>query len=285
MHTQPNNHALDANCLICGGSLHPSHLKDLWRCKACGFLTTDVQSQLPVLESLYEKGYFEGEIYVDYRLEEPGLRKNFQKRVQDLLRFLPDHATCSLLEVGCAYGFFLDEASKQFGRVAGIDQSRHAVARARARFDQPFEQGDFLQLDGKGIHDVVCMWDTIEHLPHPERFVAQSHALLKPGGLLAITTGDIESLSARISGNRWRLIHPPYHLHYFSKRTLTDLLHRHGFEVIHAGYPAIYRTLAMMILYNRQAYHPLIQLFAPLLRTCIPLNLYDILFILARKRP
>ena len=60
------------------------------------------------------------------------------------------------------------------------------------------------------------MWDTIEHLKRPDLFVQKAAADLRPGGLIALTTGDIGSLNARLRGARWRMIHPPTHLHYFS---------------------------------------------------------------------
>ena len=55
-----------------------------------------------------------------------------------------------------------------------------------------------------------------------------------------MTTGDIGSLMARWRGARWRQIHPPTHLHYFSKLTLAQLLERHGFTVAYAGYDGMY---------------------------------------------
>jgi hypothetical protein len=56
---------------------------------------------------------------------------------------------------------------------------------------------------------------------------------LEPGGLLALTTGDIGSLNARLRGSNWRMIHPPTHLHYFSVQSITSLLKRHGIDTVH----------------------------------------------------
>ena len=47
---------------------------------------------------------------------------------------------------------------------------------------------------------------------------------------LALTTGDIGSVNARLRGHKWRMIHPPTHLHYFSAETMKALLDRHGFR-------------------------------------------------------
>jgi hypothetical protein len=66
---------------------------------------------------------------------------------------------------------------------------------------------------------------------------------VKPGGLVAVSTGDIASLLARHQGSRWRLIHPPTHLWYFSAATLSALLEAVGFEPIRVVRPHYYRSL------------------------------------------
>jgi SAM-dependent methyltransferase len=87
------------------------------------------------------------------------------------------------------------------------------------------------------------MWDTIEHVPEPDRFAARALEILRPGGHLFLTTGDIDSLVARLQGPRWRQIHPPTHLSYFSRKTLTRLLERVGYEVIAVETAPYYHTL------------------------------------------
>src|SRR5262249_20847419 len=80
--------------------------------------------------------------------------------------------------------------------------------------------------------DVVCLWDTIEHLPRPDLFLQKARQLLRPNGRLFLTTGDISSLNARLRGRKWRQIHPPSHLHYFSKDSIAKILRRTGFRAL-----------------------------------------------------
>jgi hypothetical protein len=62
--------------------------------------------------------------------------------------------------------------------------------------------------------------------------MARIAQMSKSGALLCITTGDIGSLLARLRGARWRMIHPPSHLHYFNRATISRLLRNHGFKVV-----------------------------------------------------
>ena len=83
----------------------------------------------------------------------------------------------------------------------------------------------------EGAYDVVTMWDVIEHLPDPASTLRAVHSALRPGGVFAVTTMDVEALFPRVAGRFW----PWYmqmHLVYFSRRTLGELLRRCGFEVV-----------------------------------------------------
>ena len=61
---------------------------------------------------------------------------------------------------------------------------------------------DFLKWNVKSAqYDIICMWDTIEHLKRPDLFIKKINKVLKKDGLLALTTGDISSIVAKLRGN------------------------------------------------------------------------------------
>jgi hypothetical protein len=83
-------------------------------------------------------------------------------------------------------------------------------------------------------YDVLTLWDVIEHVTDPLAEIQRAHRLLKPGGLLAAHTMDIDSLFARLMGARWPWL-MEMHIYFFSRRTLTALLEKAGFKVIRAA--------------------------------------------------
>jgi hypothetical protein len=90
-------------------------------------------------------------------------------------------------------------------------------------------------------------------------------------------------------GKRWRQIHPPTHLHYFSKDTLARLLDRYGFEILFCGHDGMYRSVDTIAYILLNIKHKLPAVYRTLKRTKlldwnIYLNLYDIVFIIARRR-
>jgi len=98
-----------------------------------------------------------------------------------------------LLEVGSAYGFFLDEASRRGWRVRGIEPSPHAARHAREQLglDVASEPLSELATERNSV-DAIAMWDVIEHLPDPRATLEAAYAWLRPGGVLGLSTGDVK---------------------------------------------------------------------------------------------
>jgi SAM-dependent methyltransferase len=275
-------------CLVCGGVYGASHLPGLLQCQSCGFITANLTLSQAELERLYSTAYFTGEEYNDYVAERALIERHFRERLRVLAKHVDASRSRTLFEVGCAYGFFLNVAQHAFKSVSGIDISADAVAYARDRLHLDAEAGDFATVRLPEPVDVVCMWDTIEHLADPDLYVRKAAEVLRPGGHLAITTGDIGSWVARWRGSKWRQIHPPTHLHYFSKDTLTQLLGREGFTVRYVGHDGMYRsveTMAYIILAIKHRQPTLFNALkrCGLLNWSLYLNLYDIIFVIAEK--
>ncbi|MDQ1591052.1 MAG: hypothetical protein QOG71_1679 [Pyrinomonadaceae bacterium] len=294
---RPANAAADAraatgnSCVVCGhddaaAPLYPGIL----RCRACGYVYADMRLTDEELFSLYNEEFFTGAEFSDYAADAKFFRKNFALRLGELKKFLDPARHRRLLEIGCAYGFFLDVAREEFEHVEGIDITDEGVRYAREELKLDVVQADFLAHDyGARKFDVVCMWDTIEHLREPHRYVEKIAAHTERGALLTITTADVDSFNAKLRKDKWRMIHPPTHLHYFSARTLAQLLDRYGFDVVYNRYCGFYRSIGNM------AYNVLVlrqqkpQLYRPLERLGVGglgfyLNLYDIMYVIARRR-
>jgi SAM-dependent methyltransferase len=202
---------------------------DILRCSACGLGRAEANSFNP--GDYYTGDYFSGghaDGYADYRGAEPVLRREFAHTV-DVIR--KHKAGGRLLDVGCAYGFFLQEARRYFD-VAGIEIAEDAAAYCRHNglhvLSGVADEGHLAAL---GMMDVIVLLDVIEHLPSPQETLALCTRYLEPGGIIVITTGDFASLYARLSGARWRLMTPPQHLWYFTRESVRRLARPLGLSV------------------------------------------------------
>jgi SAM-dependent methyltransferase len=215
--------------------LYSKNSCDILQCAQCGLGRAECGGF--DIESYYTEDYFSGaraDGYADYRGSERVLRREFARTVQFIRGFRKDGR---LLEIGCAYGFFLEEA-RRFYDVAGIEIADAAVAFCRARglfvIDGVAEESVLAQF---GVFDVIVLLDVIEHLPDPQSTLALCRKHLNPGGVVVITTGDFSSLYARLAGRNWRLMTPPQHLWFFTPKSIRRLSHSLGFQLEKCDHP------------------------------------------------
>ena len=276
-------------CIVCDAHDFVEKWPGLIRCESCGFLTADMETFGDEdFAALYGHDYFHGSEYHDYVAEKRITQRSFGLRMKKLDKFLRPDRHQRLLEIGSAYGFFLDYVRGRFESAIGVDVATDAVAYSQQQ-GLDVRLGDLAELPIDGPFDVVCMWDTIEHLPHPEQHLARVAEMTAPGALITVTTGDIGSPLARTRGRQWRLIHPPTHLHYFSEATLTKILDKHGFTVVHSSYCGGYRSLefaanfVLTIRWNKPKLYNLVRRTG-LLKFAPYVNLGDIRYIIAERR-
>jgi ubiquinone/menaquinone biosynthesis C-methylase UbiE len=100
-----------------------------------------------------------------------------------------------VLEIGCGRGGFSAYLAGQGAELTAADFSPAAVEMAARRLT-PFERAEAVVADldalsfERASFDVVVSLDTIEHVPHPARAVAELVRVLRPGGTLLLTTNN-----------------------------------------------------------------------------------------------
>jgi SAM-dependent methyltransferase len=218
-------------CGLCGGHaairLFEKDGHTIVRCRDCGLVQVSPRPSGQELERLYDEAYFTSDVFHDYVGERDLRTASGARAAQALARFVPGG---TLLDVGCAAGFFLHAASKHYD-VTGVELSPFASDYARKELGLRVLTGDVETASLKGEQfDVVTMWNTIEHLREPLRALSSVAALTRAGSLLVVSTGDANGPLARRGLERWNLMAPPHHLFFFTRRTIDELLARAGFR-------------------------------------------------------
>jgi len=252
------------------------------RCPSCGLGSTRVPPDFDPT-SIYTRGYFQGELedgYVDYQGSREELATEFRNLLMDIAS--AGVAKGKLLEVGCAYGFFLDEARRSF-EVSGVELSEDAVAACRARGLEVVRYADEQFYAERGPFDVAVMLDVVEHLVDPRGLLHDLNTHTRPGALLVLTTGDFGSFLARSMRRRWRLMTPPQHLWYFTADAIRRLLDRSGFRVVQVTYPTKQVPVGL-IAYQIARYLGLQRLTRGWqVRGSVPANLHDAMRVFAQR--
>jgi len=184
-----------------------------------------------MLESYEDDTYFEGGEagYSSYQAQEATLRPTFRRFLGELSR--RGMTGGRLLEVGCAYGFFLEEAKGFFDHRAGTDYSPAALARARGRADCLLLGGTEQIAPGELFDCIACI-HVIEHIYDPVGFLRTLAGHLRPGGSIVLATPDMGSFWRPLLRSRWPFFKTPEHVTYFDRRTLAALLERAGLESV-----------------------------------------------------
>jgi len=197
----------------------------------------------------------------------PTIRESYLMTAKSQVHLIQKYARGkNILDIGCAQGFFLFSASKAGYTTKGIEISQDAAAYAIREFGLDVEATPFEELRFAENHfDVVTLWQVLEHVPYPLMILKEVHRILKPGGLVATSTPNIEGIPAKILRKRWWDI-KRLHINQFTTKTLTDILQNAGFKnissVSYRGFVSLSILLTMTLKYLG-AYERLKFLFNP----------------------
>jgi len=255
---------------------------DILQCATCGLGRAQASDFDP--GAYYSDDYLSGghaDGYADYCGAEPVLRREFAHTV-DFVRRYRDGGR--LLDLGCAYGFFLQEA-KPFYEVLGIEIAPEAAAYCRQQGLPVFTGvADADNLAQCGMVDVIVMLDVIEHLPSPRDTLALCASHLRPGGIMVITTGNFASYYARLAGARWRLMTPPQHLWYFTRESIRRMSLPLGFRMESFGHPWKIVPVSLIAFQIRRMLSLQTSGTSTAGRLGVPVNLFDAMRVVLRKK-
>lgn len=240
--TRPEDLPLPSACPVCRRSeIRRERSKaevPFARCTTCSYVWAHPMPDEETLTRLYDRDFLESSYHPDRARDRDLMRMRelqYERDRELLLRFVDGG---EILDYGCGNGRFVLGFPASF-RKWGFELN--AVAREellRGTGLQVLESPKEIPNAAPGGFDVITMRGVIEHLPDPERVLRQLVGVLKPGGYLFLcATPNIDSPCALVHGQEWNQFVPPYHLHYFSPRTLAVLGARHGLGLLHSETP------------------------------------------------
>ena len=135
-----------------------------------------------------------------------------------------------VLDIGCGFGEALGYHAARGCEVWGVESDENVMRLAqRHGFNVRigvFNPGDF----PAGHFDRVTMDQVIEHMRDPLATLAGIRTLLKTGGVAILSTPNAGGWGAKVFGRRWINWHTPYHLHFFSRRSMGIAAERAGLQ-------------------------------------------------------
>ena len=182
----------------------------IWQCPKCRCLHC--------LEAVDLRRYYSG-YPIPQTLTDP-LRRGLANVLKQLTRrgFSRDS---SLLDYGCGAGLFL-EYLRECGYLGGQGYDPYSAIDAY-HSRAPLKPEAF---------DTVVVQDVVEHVEDPRALFRELDGYLKPGGHVLVGTPCADGISLAKPRDFWLQLHPPYHLHIYTRAALVALGRELGWEAV-----------------------------------------------------
>lgn len=134
------------------------------------------------------------------------------------------------LDIGAGTGMFahlLHEAGARINCVEFTDEGRDSIVRlvgSETTIWKGMDQCD----SAPEAYDLITMWAFLEHIPYDKNFLKRIAAMLKPGGVVALSSPNANALNRRLFKAKWRYFCPPEHVAFYHPALLTELARREG---------------------------------------------------------
>ena len=223
------------NPIVARTSLHTFR-----RCRSCGMLymswtyASDKNYNSSYFFEDYKKQY--GKTYLD---DFKNIKKQCVRRtsvVDMLYRSAHKAVTPAVLDIGCAFGPYLDAANDAGWQVYGTDISKEAVDYVQNTLHYPASMAKFPEFDpvsefGVKNFDAVTMWYVIEHFQDLDSVLRGVSKILKKGGIFAFSTPSASGVSAHFSPQSFFQNSPTDHFTLWEPGRAASILKKYGFKV------------------------------------------------------
>jgi 2-polyprenyl-3-methyl-5-hydroxy-6-metoxy-1,4-benzoquinol methylase len=137
----------------------------------------------------------------------------------------------SLFDLGAGWGHFM-LAGKELGYDSyGIEISEQPYLYCVNDLKLAVDHIDFFEMNEDRKFDIITMWDVLEHIDKAGDFLEKCSRLSHPGGYLFLQVPQIDSFFAKKHKDNWKMMGLD-HVNYFGKKTITQILEKHGYEVL-----------------------------------------------------
>lgn len=188
---------------------------------------------------MFNKNYFEknkDSNYKSYKDMELLKKNYFQKIIKDI-KIKKDF---KILDIGCAYGYFLKLCEDNGCKTYGIDISKYAIKKAKKITKAKlycYDVNNGLFFFKKNTFDLIIMFDVIEHLDSPFKILKEVKRVLKKNGIIIITTPNINSIDLFIKkifgkDNKWHGFFDQTHKYIFCPESLKFIVKKYNFKII-----------------------------------------------------
>jgi len=226
-------------CPVCGKPSRHEISTSLKRCAECGIIFNTEFKSLSYGRDYFIDEYREqyGKTYIE---DFDNIYSMAQGRLDRILCHFRGTEGLSLLDLGCAAGFFL-KAAKDRGieDLLGIEISPFAAQHCRENFGIEVIESPFNNADNSRMFSVISSWFFLEHMAEPYEVIQRVYSMLEDGGVFALGIPSWFGPSFHFNRKGWIDTHPQDHMIDLSPSSAKKILKKAGFrrvKVYRSGY-------------------------------------------------
>lgn len=234
---------IEINCPACGSSNFNLEFEKLGfkyvSCNNCLTLFTNPRPSFEMIKDFYFESPSTNFWINEFFKPVANIRREkiFKPRAKDISKLFDSNKIVG--DVGAGFGLFFEELRKLSpnNQYIVIEPS---IEMAGICEDKGFEVKnkcveDVNDMDN--VFDILTLFELTEHLFDPLLFFKKICSLLKPGGLLYLTTLNGKGFDIMLLWEKSKSVAPPQHLNFFNPYSMNILLERSGFEIIETKTP------------------------------------------------
>lgn len=202
-------------------------------CKDCGHIFTNPFPSIEALDYYYnsELKDFENKFFMDSFENRIPI---FERRIVEMEKYLGPSSL--LLDVGSAIGIFIEALSRKKNpfNIVACDLNRKACLYLEETYKglEVLNENIYSLSKPDSYFDGISLWDTVEHLSEPEKFLKKIKDLLKLGGYFFFSTPNTLSFEWAVMGINHVQLLPPGHVNLYNTNNIRILLEGAGFRVV-----------------------------------------------------
>ncbi|MBX3006738.1 MAG: glycosyltransferase [Melioribacteraceae bacterium] len=205
---------------------------DIVKCSNCGTVYLRTRLKQEAMELLYQS-YNTDAPQMFLPKDQNEIKNSMLRRdywIKEILQYTK--AEGNILDIGCGWGAFLDNARTYGFSPRGIEITKKGADFAKTKLNINATSDQFLDtpLEKKSFK-VITLNHVLEHLPEPKMAMEKIYDLLIPGGLFCGIVPNVESLCSFFMGDAWEWLDPFYHYVHYSPTTVRKHLENAGFVI------------------------------------------------------
>lgn len=241
------------SCALCGKT-HFTKVADklrtgenykVYKCTSCGHVQLLPRPGIEEDREYYNKDQQEKAIRSNINLD--NLRTNSEYDVNRRADFIAGRfpKDIIILDIGCGYGFFLEEMSRRRYTIKGVEVSKERRDLAKTITGCDIYDINFVEPVNRDIEkvDIAALFHVLEHTANPIEFCRNIRRAIKKNGCLIVEVPNVEELMLETCPAYNDFYWIRAHLHYFNNKTLDYVLMEAGFRNIEIVYVQRYGVI------------------------------------------